>query len=91
MSDYESEDDLSPQAYGKHMFESGEPLSAISPGDHAALHGYHTARAAEFPGAANCPGGHAEGAVRLMKGQFRALLLGLERHLKGKVPINHPV
>ena len=34
--------------------------------------------------------GHAEGAVRLMKGQFRTLLLGLERRLAGRIPLDHP-
>ena len=34
--------------------------------------------------------GHAEAAVRLMKGQFRTLLLGLERKLSGRVPLDHP-
>ena len=35
--------------------------------------------------------GHAEGAVRLIKGQFCAMLLGLERHLAGRIPLDHPI
>ena len=35
--------------------------------------------------------GLAEGAVRLIKGQFRTLLLGLQRAIQGRVPIDHPV
>ena len=34
--------------------------------------------------------GMAEGAVRLIKGQFRTLLLGLERSIRGKIPVDHP-
>ena len=34
--------------------------------------------------------GTAEGAVRLIKGQFRTLLRGLERSIRGSVPPDHP-
>ena len=34
--------------------------------------------------------GMAEGAVRLIKGQFKTLLLSLERQISGKIPIDHP-
>ena len=32
----------------------------------------------------------AEGAVRLIKGQFRTLILGLERAVRGRIPVSHP-
>ncbi|MDE0892834.1 MAG: hypothetical protein OSB14_11680, partial [Planctomycetota bacterium] len=35
--------------------------------------------------------GAAENAVRLVKGMFKVLLLGLERELKARVPLDHPV
>ena len=34
--------------------------------------------------------GHAEGAVRLLKGMFRTLLLGLEKQIQGRLPLDHP-
>ena len=34
--------------------------------------------------------GHAEGAVKLFKGMFRTLLLGLEKQVQGKIPLDHP-
>ena len=35
--------------------------------------------------------GHAEGAVRLIKGQFRAMLLCLEDKVQGRIPLDHPI
>ena len=35
--------------------------------------------------------GAAEHAVRLLKGTLRANLMGLERHLDARVPLDHPV
>ena len=35
--------------------------------------------------------GAAENAVKLVKGKFRTMLLGLERHLKARVPLGHPI
>ena len=35
--------------------------------------------------------GAAENAGRLVKGQFRTLLLGLERQLKARIPLTHPI
>ena len=34
--------------------------------------------------------GYAEGAVRLLKGMFRTLLLGLEKQIGGGIPSHHP-
>ena len=34
--------------------------------------------------------GMAEGAVRLIKGQFHAMMMGLQRSIKGRVPIDRP-
>ena len=34
--------------------------------------------------------GHAEGAVRLVKGMFRVLLLGMEKQICGRLPLDHP-
>lgn len=35
--------------------------------------------------------GLAEGAVKVIKGQFKTLLLSLEGHLKGRIPLDHPL
>ena len=35
--------------------------------------------------------GMAEGAVRLIKGQFRTLLLSLQRAIGGRIPVDHPL
>ena len=35
--------------------------------------------------------GAAESAVRLIKGQLRAMLLGLERQIKARTPLDHPI
>jgi hypothetical protein len=35
--------------------------------------------------------GAAENAVRLVKGMFKVLLLGLERELEARVPLDHPI
>ena len=35
--------------------------------------------------------GAAENAVKLVKSQFRIMLLGLERNLKARVPLDHPI
>ena len=36
-------------------------------------------------------GGAAESAVRLIKGQVRAIQLGLEHELQAHVPVGHPI
>ena len=35
--------------------------------------------------------GAAESACRLVKGMFKVLLLGLERELKTRIPLDHPI
>ena len=35
--------------------------------------------------------GAAEGAVKLIKGMFKVLLLGLEREIGARIPLDHPV
>ena len=35
--------------------------------------------------------GAAESAVRLVKGMFKVLLLGLERAIEARIPFNHPI
>ena len=35
--------------------------------------------------------GAADNAVKLIKGQSRALLLGLERQIKARIPLDHPI
>ena len=35
--------------------------------------------------------GAAESAVRLVKGMLKALLLGLKRDIKARIPLNHPI
>ena len=35
--------------------------------------------------------GAAENAVRLVKGMFKVLLLGLEREIEARIPLDHPI